>query len=46
MKTEVLTIGGLSTHGGKVEAASPVFSNADKRGYGTRITIALPGTTL
>jgi two-component system OmpR family sensor kinase/two-component system sensor histidine kinase BaeS len=34
----------VEAHGGKVEAASPVFSNADKQGYGTRITITLPGT--
>jgi signal transduction histidine kinase len=32
----------VEAHGGKVEAASPVFSNADKRGYGTRITVTLP----
>ena len=33
----------VEAHGGKVEAISPVFSNADKQGYGTRITITLPG---
>jgi signal transduction histidine kinase len=33
----------VEAHGGKVEAVSPVFSNADKQGYGTRITITLPG---
>jgi two-component system OmpR family sensor kinase len=32
----------VEAHGGKVEAISPVFANADKRGYGTRITITLP----
>jgi signal transduction histidine kinase len=32
----------VEAHGGKVEAVSPVFSNADKQGYGTRITITLP----
>jgi hypothetical protein len=31
---------------GKVEAISPVFSNADKQGYGTRITVTLPGMAL
>jgi signal transduction histidine kinase len=36
----------VDAHGGKVEAISPVFSNADKRGYGTRITITLPSMTL
>jgi signal transduction histidine kinase len=36
----------VEAHGGKVEAASPVFSNADKQGYGTRITITLPGVAL
>jgi signal transduction histidine kinase len=36
----------VEAHGGKVEAISPVFSNADKQGYGTRITITLLGTTL
>jgi signal transduction histidine kinase len=34
----------IEAHGGKVEAFSPVFSNADKQGYGTRITITLPST--
>ena len=34
----------VEAHGGKVEAVSPVFSNADKQGYGTRITVTLPGT--
>jgi len=33
----------VEAHGGKVEAVSPVFSNDDKQGYGTRITITLPG---
>jgi signal transduction histidine kinase len=33
----------VEAHGGKVEAVSPVFSNAGKQGYGTRITITLPG---
>jgi two-component system OmpR family sensor kinase/two-component system sensor histidine kinase BaeS len=33
----------VEAHGGKVGAVSPVFSNADKQGYGTRITITLPG---
>jgi signal transduction histidine kinase len=33
----------VEAHGGKIEAVSPVFSNADKQGYGTRITITLPG---
>jgi signal transduction histidine kinase len=33
----------VEAHGGKVEAISPVFSNEDKQGYGTRITITLPG---
>ena len=33
----------VEAHEGKVEAVSPVFSNADKQGYGTRITITLPG---
>jgi signal transduction histidine kinase len=32
----------VEAHGGKVEAASPVFSNADNQGYGTRMTITLP----
>ena len=32
----------VEAHGGKVEALSPVFSNAGKQGYGTRITITLP----
>jgi signal transduction histidine kinase len=36
----------VEAHGGKVEAASPVFSNADKQGYGTQITITLPGVAL
>ena len=36
----------VEAHGGKVEAISPVFSNADKQGYGTRITITLPGMAL
>lgn len=31
----------VEAHGGKVEAVSPVFSNADRQGYGTRITITL-----
>jgi two-component system OmpR family sensor kinase/two-component system sensor histidine kinase BaeS len=35
----------VEAHGGKVEAISPVFSNADKQGYGTRITVTLPDTT-
>ena len=34
----------VEAHGGKVKAVSPVFSNADKHGYGTRITVTLPGT--
>jgi two-component system OmpR family sensor kinase/two-component system sensor histidine kinase BaeS len=36
----------VEAHGGKVVAISPVFLNADKQGYGTRITITLLGTTL
>ncbi len=36
----------VETHGGKVEAVSPVFSNIDKGEYGTRITITLPGMGL
>ncbi len=36
----------VEAHGGKVEAVSPVFSEADKQGYGTRITITLPGMAL
>jgi two-component system OmpR family sensor kinase len=32
----------VEAHGGNVEAISPVFSKADKQGYGTRITITLP----
>jgi two-component system OmpR family sensor kinase len=32
----------VEAHGGKVKAVSPVFSKADKQGYGTRITITLP----
>jgi len=36
----------VEAHGGKVEAISPVFSGADKRGYGTRISITLPGVAL
>jgi two-component system OmpR family sensor kinase len=35
----------VEAHGGRVEAFSPVFSKADKQGYGTRITITLPVTT-
>lgn len=35
----------VEAHGGIVEAISPVFSNADKQGFGTRITITLPDTT-
>jgi signal transduction histidine kinase len=35
----------VEAHGGKVEAVSPAFSNADKHGYGTRITLTLPSTT-
>jgi signal transduction histidine kinase len=34
----------IEAHGGKVEAVSPVFSSADKQGYGTRITITLSST--
>jgi len=33
----------VEAHGGKVEAVSPVFSNADQQGYGTRITFTLQG---
>jgi signal transduction histidine kinase len=36
----------VEAHGGKVEAISPVFSEGDKQGYGTRITITLPGMGL
>jgi two-component system OmpR family sensor kinase/two-component system sensor histidine kinase BaeS len=36
----------VEAHGGKVEAISPVFSNADKGGYGTRITVTLPAKGL
>ena len=36
----------VEAHGGKVEAISPVFSNADKQEYGTRITVTLPCTIL
>jgi two-component system OmpR family sensor kinase len=36
----------VDAHGGKVEAISPVFSNADKQGYGTRITVTIPGMGL
>ncbi len=36
----------VEAHGGKVEAVSPVFSNADKHGYGTRITVTLPGMAI
>ena len=36
----------VEAHGGKVEAVSPVYSNADKQGCGTRITITLPGMAL
>jgi len=36
----------VEAHGGKVEAVSPVFSNADQRGYSTRITVTLPGMAL
>jgi two-component system OmpR family sensor kinase/two-component system sensor histidine kinase BaeS len=32
----------VEAHGGIVEAVSPVCSNADKQGYGTRITIIIP----
>jgi signal transduction histidine kinase len=34
----------VEAHGGKVEAMSPVFSNADQQGYGTRLTFTLPST--
>jgi signal transduction histidine kinase len=33
----------VEAHGGKVDAFSPVFSTADQQGYGTRITLTLPG---
>lgn len=36
----------VQAHGGHVEAISPVFSNADQQGYGTRITFTVPGTAL
>jgi two-component system OmpR family sensor kinase/two-component system sensor histidine kinase BaeS len=36
----------VDANGGKVEAISPVFSNADKQGYGTRITVTIPGMGL
>jgi signal transduction histidine kinase len=36
----------VEAHGGKVIAVSPAFSNTDKGGYGTRITITLPGKGL
>jgi two-component system OmpR family sensor kinase len=36
----------VEAHGGKVEAVSPVFSNADERGYGSRVTITLPSMAL
>jgi len=36
----------VEAHGGKVEAVSPVYSNADKQVCGTRITITLPGMAL
>jgi len=36
----------VEAHWGNVKAISPVFSKADKQGYGTRITITLPGMAL
>ncbi len=32
----------VEAHGGKVNVTSPIFSNADQQGYGTRFTFTLP----
>jgi signal transduction histidine kinase len=34
----------VEAHGGKVEAMSPVLSNTEQQGYGTRLTFTLPNT--
>jgi signal transduction histidine kinase len=35
----------VEAHGGKVSVNSPIFSNADQQGYGTRFTFSLPITS-